>query len=156
MLNWTYKPEQNFIENSIKTLALNDILKRKLQINSFIYNISLYGSSYWDVFPYLSHCEMFWKNDCIRQKLLEQLHSCTYETEVIHTNWLIHHSFHECSITTQTFLKCNWYVGCFSLLPFDFILCLYTFPSRGGKRLILSSKYNIEQVYITLYVIPTM
>ena len=33
-------------------LALNDILKRKLQINSFIYNIYLCRSSYKDVFPH--------------------------------------------------------------------------------------------------------
>ena len=24
------------------------------------------------------------------------------------TDWLIHHTLHECSISDQTFLKCNW------------------------------------------------
>ena len=24
------------------------------------------------------------------------------------TDWLIHHTLHECSTTAQTFLKCNW------------------------------------------------
>ena len=42
----------------------------------------MFGSSYKDVFS-LSNCEMFWKNDCIRQKLLEQLHSYTHNTQDI-------------------------------------------------------------------------
>ena len=52
----------------------------------------------------------------------------------------MHHILHKCITTAQTFLKCNWQVGCFSLLLFELILHLLS---------VLSFKYNIEQVYFT-------
>ena len=48
----------------------------------------------------------------------------------------------------------NWklysnYEGRFRLLLFEFILCLLSFPSRGGRTLVFSSKCNIEQAEFT-------
>ena len=37
---------------------------------------------------------------------------------------------------------------CLKLL-FDFMLCLLSFPPKGGRMLVLSSKYNIEQANFT-------
>ena len=69
------------------------------------------------------------------EKILEIIAQFHNITQVAQAGWLIHHTLHECSETAQTCLK----------LLLEFILSLLSFPSRGGRMLVLSSKYNIEQ-----------
>ena len=68
------------------------------------------------------------------------MHSYTHITQVTQTDWLIYHTFHECSAAAQTFLK----------LLFQFILRLLSFPWREGRMLVLSSKYKLEHLVLQI------
>ena len=114
----------NYNKTSLKTyISSKWYLKRKLQINSFIYNTCLCGSSYKDVFPYyvvkfvgkmIASEQDSW-NNCTVAHISLKLHKLTGWFIILYINvvQLLKHFWNYCLSSFYAFYHVPWErVGC--------------------------------------------